>query len=174
MKKVRYVIGAAGIAPAIGLMWPAGAVAAAHPPAAAARAVPAERAKAVRLPSVDGTSVDGCTGHEVIRSHQGDLSIYIYHSSATHCVGGVSASLKNTTRSGLLLRTRAYSYGNGGKTRWLNSYVGGSIQHQYHLIHFYQGIHQIRGRPVQVCEAVVYASAPSKVYPNAGPICVSF
>lgn len=166
MKKVRYAIGAAGIAPTLGLMMP-GAAVMAHVTAKPAKFVSLDHSKTVR-------PADACTGHDAIRRHASGLYIAVFHTPSTACIGGVSASLKNTTRTGLELRTRAYSISslNHVKTRYVNSYIGGAINHLDDSIDYYQGIHQIRRRPEQVCAAIVYASHEASLY--AGPICVSF
>jgi hypothetical protein len=165
MKKVRYAVGAVGVAPALVFLLPSAASAATPTPKKPVKTVSLEHSKTVR-------PADGCTGHDAIRSHAGDLHIAVFHTSLTACVGGVSASLKNTTRTGLLLRTRAYSFSGGVKTQYINSYAGGAINHLDDSIDYYQGIHQIRPRHEQVCDAIVYASNKNRLY--AGPICVSF
>jgi hypothetical protein len=167
MKKVRYAIGAAGIAPALGLMLPSAAGAATQVPAqpATAPAVPPGHGKMVRAAAA-------CTGRSVIHDHTGNFYISVWHTSSTACVGGVNASLRNNSQIGLVLRTRAYSYNGTEKTRWLSSLTGGAILNIPKKIIFYQGIHQVRPRPEQICEAIVHASEHAKVY--AGPLCVSF
>jgi hypothetical protein len=164
MKKVRYGLGVVGIAPVLGLMTPA-AAAVTHPAKSVTKTVSLGHSGAA-LPAVT------CTGHDGINAHAGNLHITVYHTPSTHCVGGVAASLRNTILPGLVLRTRAYSINPGYKFRWLSSYAGGNINAGDSSVSYYQGIHQIRTAPEQVCDAVVYSSNVNKTY--AGPVCVSF
>jgi hypothetical protein len=163
MKKVRYAAGAAGIIPTVGLMLPSAAMAATQ--AAPATVASAGNAKVVRAAAA-------CTGRSVIHDHTGNFYIEVWHTSSTACVGGVNASLRNTSRTGLVLRTRAYSYSGNRKAQWLSSIAGGTIAPRAKEITYYQGIHQVRPHPEQVCAAIVYASDHNRLY--AGPLCVSF
>ena len=167
-KRVRYAVGAAGIVPAMGLVLPGAAMAATQAPvqAAPARAMASSgNVKVVRAAAA-------CAGRYAIHDHAGNFYIEVWHTPSTACVGGVNASLRNTSRSGLVLRTRAYSYSGTRKARWLSSYAGGTIAPRAKEITYYQGIHQVRVHPEQVCAAIVYASDHNKTY--AGPLCVSF
>jgi hypothetical protein len=164
MKKVRYAAGAVGFAPILGLLAPG---AAAAEGTAHAVTVPSGQGKAVRV-----TPATPCTGHDASRTHTGNFYIAVWHTPSTHCVGGVDASLKGSQRSGLRLRTRAYSFSGATKTRWFSNSVGGNINVLPPTISFYQGIHQIRPHREQVCEAIVYASPRANVF--EGPLCVSF
>jgi hypothetical protein len=170
MKKVRYVLGAVGIAPALGLMLPGTAVAASHTPKKTVKTVSLEHSSAVSPDT-------GCGGHTAAKGKSGNFNFSVWHTASTKCVGGVNAWLANDAASGLVLRTRAYSISSlGTKTKWLSKYTGGSLACRNDgedcSIIYYQGIHQVRANPEQVCEAIVYADDHTRVL--RGPECVSF
>lgn len=164
MKKVRYALGAVGIAPALGLVLPGTAVAASHTPKKTVKTVSLEHSGTVR-PDVS------CVGHTAAKANSRNFHITVWHTGSTGCVGGVNASLANSYMTGLVLRTRAYSINGGKKTKWLSRYIGGII-YDNDSISYYQGIHQIRPPSEQVCAAIVYSSNHARIY--RGPKCVSW
>jgi hypothetical protein len=171
VKKVRLAAaGAVGMVPAVGLMM--------MPSAAGAAAFSQKPAKTVSL-QYSKVPDAGCAGHDAIHAHTQNFYISVWHTPSTHCVGGVSASMRHFCNTGFVLRTRAYSASQyGTKTEYINTTVGGHMRSCGVLnstvgsTSFYQGIHQVRPTKEQVCEAIVFASNHNKVY--RGPVCVSF
>jgi hypothetical protein len=170
VKKVHLAaVGVLGIASAAGITAPS-AAAATHPPKKPAKTV-SMRHSAMRLGSAVSPDT-GCPGHAAVHGQSRSFSFTVFHTPQTHCIGGTFADLKNS-ETGLELRTRAYS--NGHSKPWLSSFTGGTIHRtspfSYQSTTFYQGIHQERVNPEQVCGAIVIAKNKRVL---RGPICFTF
>jgi hypothetical protein len=161
VKKVWYALGAAGLAPAVGLAIPATTAAAAvHPPKA--------KAKAVSLQHVVGheTKPDlTCGSAFASYVHDGDLRLGVFWSSFA-CIHGVQGIL-NHRQVKLDMRTRIYSYPGG--PRVYSNYVGGYIPPTQSYTGFSKDPN-VYGE--QVCIALVESSHHSHV--DYGPTCWSY
>jgi hypothetical protein len=166
VKKVRYAFGVAGFVPVLGLMTAGPSPAASHDARSPSKTVSLEAAQAV-VPDAP------CTGHTPTREHAGNFYFTVYRTPASHCIGGVSASVFGTIAPGLLLRTRIYSPSPNGSFRWFHHTTGGHINGEgYEISGYYQGIHEIRQAKQQMCEAIVSHSSSGKVL--YGPVCLHF
>jgi hypothetical protein len=166
MKKVRLALGAAGIAPALGVAAPAAA--AAHAPEGPVANTAPAQGKTVRV-----DPATGCVGKVATKAHSFSFSIWAYHTQASGCVGGVSGFLGSPV-PGLSMRTRIYTISAGGaKTRVFSQYRGGDIKDGQGTF-FRQDVHTILGGvKQQVCAALVQAK-PHRSNVEYGPVCVSF
>lgn len=170
MKKVRLMLGAAGITPALGLMLPnAPMLASGHPHEVPARGA-SGAGKTVRM-----AGDSGCIGKDTIRksSVHGFYTVWIYHTPSTACIGGVAGRLSSDPKS-VSLRTRTYSTSAHGKKTQVGGtrYVKGSPNNG--ALSFYQAIHTIYygGVTHEACAAVVEKNHKSKVVD--APLCASF
>jgi len=150
MKKVRYVIGAVGAAPALGLMMPAvnATAAVTHPAKNAAKTVPL-------APTCGSNKIQG------IFSANGHFhGAFTY--SGVNCIHRQYASL-NFAKKGLTERVRFYS-GGGGLER--TAYLGGKIAHSPSntLWSSYPNFNAHK-----VCEALVLNGNHNSV--KYGPLC---
>jgi len=111
MKKVRYLAGAVGVAPVLGLMMPPGngVAAVTHTPAGKGKAVSLAHLRATRpdnfgdCPNPRGLFITG----------RGGFTELVYGQSGHSCISRVSGSLRGDFPS-LDMRTRFYN-ANGGK-----------------------------------------------------------
>ena len=156
MKKVRYAIGAAGVAPALGLMIPAAnaATTVAHAPKNPAKTVSFEH----------GNKPDVKCGSNKI---QGVFSANgRFHGavnfSGVNCIHAQWASL-NFAKTGLTERTRFYS-GNGTLER--TTYQAGRIFHSPTYT-FWSSVPNLNA--LRVCQALVLNSNHNTV--KYGPLC---
>jgi len=90
VKKARYALGALGVTPALGLMFPAPATAAAQAPEAAA--------KTVSLGYRQAPQAAGCTGHtHRTATHSGiTMGYYSTVTGAKTCIGTVTVTYKSS------------------------------------------------------------------------------
>lgn len=169
MKKVNLALGAAGIAPALGLMMPAAAVAATHAPASTAKAVTQARGKVARVHD----AAAGCIGRDTTRKTSHSSTIWVYHTPSNGCLGGVSG--RTNGGAGLSMRTRAYtmSINGGDKTMVYHAYHDGRTVGNGD-VSFYQPIHKVFGGYSQeVCMAIVHAS-PDHTVVSDKILCTTF
>jgi hypothetical protein len=158
VKKVRFAIGAAGLAPAIGLLMPAANAAAttAHTPKKAVKKVSVQHINGRVRPDACGTE------HHV--SVQGRLRELVdYSTGGGGCINSVHGIL-SLDRTGLEMRTRVYTVAGG--SRVFQNYVHGNA--------FFTGTSfntAVNKHGSQVCIALVQSTHHSKV--NFGPVCVS-
>jgi hypothetical protein len=166
MKKVRYLIGAAGalaVTPALGVFPPA-----AHAATAQSAARPA--GKTVSLNQRAAPAGVACPAQSHKHAHSGtgvnkfQVSVGGTFDQLTPCLGYESTSLDHR-QAGLKLRTRTYL--NGVEKSW--GLVGGTVSRG----------HTTFGRTFnasthadQVCDALVYSTSP-KAPPAYGPVCIN-
>jgi hypothetical protein len=152
MKKVRYVIGAVGAAPALGLMMPAAKATAAvtHPAKNAAKTVSLAPDQTCGSNKIQGVfSANG-------RFH----GAFTY--SGVNCIHRQYASL-NFAKTGLTERVRYYS-GGGGLEH--SAYLGGKIFHSPSYT-FWSSYPNFNAH--KVCEALVLNGNHKSV--KYGPLC---
>jgi len=160
MKRVRLALGAAGVAPALGLMVPATAAAVAHTPAGTAKTVSLAHSMMQMKAACRGNTATGDIGEL--------WDIMVFHRPSTGCIGGMSGAYVDEL-SGLEMRTRAYVISGGTATRVFSNYITGHIGPG---TTFYQGIHTVYGGPTQqVCGALVSEAHHAVL---SGPLCVEF
>ena len=159
MKRVRYAIGAIGVAPALGLMMPAANAAATVPqaPGSAGKTVSLQhRLAAQPVPLVncasgrrqDATSTHGYMTASIAYSHR--------------CINCQYVGLAKT-QTGLTERTRFYSYkGALERTTWQEGHI-----HQLGGYTSFQSYPNLNG--YEVCEALVANGNHNDV--KYGPIC---
>src|SRR6266568_3250110 len=146
MKKVRYLIGAVGVVPALGIIAPT-ATAAAQPGSA--------RAAAAKVCGwIYSRSTPGAHGIKGVD--------YFGKTSYRHCLYEARAVLARG-QAGLYMRVRVYQ--NGGKI--YQKYVGGNISVFHQSTSF--NIFPINLDASSVCEALVYSTSTNKV--AYGPVC---
>jgi hypothetical protein len=154
VKKVRYAIGAAGIAPALGLMLP---IANAAP---AAAHTPRKAPKTVSLQHI-GTATK-CTGTFSRSIHASTPGFYASLAVAGNCMLSVTGHMHLSTSPWPLhiMTTRVYNHGVKVFSGHTNSlYDSGNISFAQHL--------GVRGH--RACETVALAKSPHKVL--FGPVC---
>lgn len=166
MKRVRYVLGAVGAAPALGLMMPNAAATVDHAPKGSTKTVSLAHSK-MELSGCTGTDrstgAGGPPGHSLVES--------AFHTPSTGCIGGARGTILPKS-TGLDMRTRVYSIVGTTKTKVYSNFVGGTIKSKSTT--WWQGIHRIfGGSKQQVCGAIVSASHHSAP-PRFGPACVTF
>jgi hypothetical protein len=163
MKKVRYMIGAAGalaMTPALGALTPA-----AH--AATAQTAATHSGKTVSLNHRTASPAIACLAQSHKKGHSGtgvnkfSVSTGGTYDQITPCLGYDSATLDHR-QAGLDFRVRTYL--NGVEKSW--GLVGGRIS---------EG-HTVFGRTLntqanKVCDALVYSTSPST--PAFGPVCIN-
>jgi hypothetical protein len=154
VKKVRYAIGAVGVAPALGLMLPVtnAAPAAAH--------TPRKAAKTVSLQHV-GTNTK-CTGSFSKTVSAGNTNFWASLSVAGNCMLGVVGYIHLTSSPWQphIMKTRVYNHGVKVFSGQANSnYDSGTISFVQRL--------GVRGH--RACETVALAKSPHKVI--YGPVC---
>ena len=188
MKKVRYIIGTAGVlgaAPALGLLTPAAAAVHATPAqhsgktvslrpgtvlAATSRASGAATSSgatsAAESPASAAVPAATCAAANAHNSgHKGTgvnkFTGRAYYRSSTHCLSKTYGQLSHQ-QTGLDMRTYAY---NGTKEVY-NHYVSGSIPffRNYTFWSDYPGV-----IATKVCEALVYSTDKARV--AYGPVC---
>jgi hypothetical protein len=164
MKKVRYVMGVAGLAPALGLAIPA-----AHAAPTAAKAQGNNAGKSVRLRAgraglADhdaGPLVNCGSGHQHSAGSSGAGKLFGYITFSGLCVHSQHASL-NKAQTGLTERFRLYS---GGGRLERTTWQAGKIS---------DGETYFQSKPnsyaLNVCEALVANSNHNDV--KYGPICM--
>jgi hypothetical protein len=166
MKKVRLVLGAAGIAPALGVAAPAAA-------APYAQEGPAANASPAQAKTVRADLAAGCIGKVATKAHSLSFSIWAYHTQASGCVGGVSGFLARPV-PGLSMRTRIYTINSHGvKIKVFSRYHSGHVE-DGHGTSFRQDVHAtFGGIDQQVCAAITQAK-PHRSNVEYGPVCVTF
>jgi hypothetical protein len=152
MKKVRYAIGAVGIAPALGLMM--------VPAANAATAVPHTAKDAGKTVSLElgRTPLLNCSGAHAASNVNNGLNGYIYHTGS--CVRSQQAILYHSQK-GLTERIRFYSI-HGARVR--ETWQPGAIFRGFTSFHSVPNI-----KAHEVCEALVANSNHANV--KYGPAC---
>jgi hypothetical protein len=158
MKKVRYAIGALGIAPAMALPFTNGAAAATH--------APGNSAKRVTL-TTGQFAPDLTCYHQADhsgRAHSRNLSEYVDWNGA-NCVYKAHGEL-NISVSHLAMRTRAYSRPGGARV-WSNYNSHGTFPGGH--TSFTTTVNRDAG---QVCIALVFEST-HVLLNSGGPICVN-
>ncbi len=168
IKKAR-IIGAVGLAPALGLALPVAAAnaATAHHPTAAERAK-AVFNKRVRLPTLHGDRIDAadaaCDSYYVASGHKGPF--YAFAAYSTNCLHFAEGVL---TKEQTKLEMRISVYKDFGKVdRQKLQYVHGTISDGTTAFWAYvnvAGAHEL-------CEALVASSNVTDV--KYGPVCISF
>lgn len=154
MKKVRYVVVAAGIAPAIGLMMPA-ANAVTGPAHGKKDASTGGSAKTVsQAPLVT------CGSKQITGGYSSPLQGFIYHSG--QCINTQVAELFKI-QTGLTERVRYYS---GGGYREDQFFLGGTLHKSEGLTSWKSAFQNYAH---QVCEALVANSNHNDV--KYGPVC---
>jgi hypothetical protein len=164
MKKVRYMIGAAGalaLAPALGAVTPAAN-------AATAQGAAGQGGKTVSLNhSTTSAAPFACLAQSVRRKHSGtgvnkfSVTIGGTFDELTPCVGFDSAVLDHR-QGGLKLRVRTYL--NGVEHGW--GLRGGLVSGGTTTF-----AHSLNAPMNRVCDALVYSTSPTTV--AYGPVCIS-
>jgi hypothetical protein len=154
MKKVRYLIGAVGALPALGVIAPTAT--AAHAPAAAQKT----SSKAVSLRS-SGTAapstITPCDGVLKVTAKGNTQTLTFwsgYLNGTSACIGTVEGSWSTWPDSrGWLYRVRIYS-GTGAHqhTPIYSKKTGGTVKN-VNTVYGAQGVHKYYRYPVQVCTA---------------------
>jgi hypothetical protein len=154
MKKVHYVLAAAGMAPALGLMMPAAnaATGPAHTPKDAATGKPVK--------TVSTSPLVACGSRQITGGYASPLQAFIYHSGL--CINTQVAELFRI-QTGLTERVRYYS---GGGYREASYYRGGTIHRSEGLTSFRSVFDNYA---TNVCEALVANSNHNNV--KYGPVC---
>jgi hypothetical protein len=153
MKKVRYAIGALGVAPTLGLMMPtANAVAAVtHSPGKASKTVSLEHSKVPRI--------DTCGHGHSKHGNKGSFEGIVYYSSGK-CMHETEGIL-GKRQAGLSMRTRLYS-ANGTKN--YSHFVGGSEIGS--ATYFFDVVNRV---DTMACEALT-SQGPNHTV-KYGPVC---
>lgn len=151
MKRVRLMVGAAGLAPIVGVMMPNAPAIAGHTPAPA----PKTGSKTVSLshtgvaPAI--TPCDGVEGYTVTKFF-GDLKFWSGYNGSSACIGTVEGSWTSWPDSpDWKFRVRIYS-GPGDTHRAYSNKVG-CTKHNVHTIYCADGVHKYYNYPIQVCVA---------------------
>jgi hypothetical protein len=150
VKKVRYAIGAVGVAPMVAVALPGAATAAvAHAPRTGAKAVSTQYVNQA-VPAV------GCTGHTEYNSVQGGFEYgFWYTRNGSHtCIGTVFAS--DQVKADSKWRIRIYSGPNHTQV----------VNHSLSRTATDYGVHKSLRDPVQLCWAKLKGGAVS-----IGPLC---
>jgi hypothetical protein len=156
MKKVRYVIGAAGVAPALGLMIPAAnaATAVTHAPKNPAKTVSFDHGN---IPDIK------CGSNKIAGVFSANGHFHgAFNYSGANCIHSQWASL-NFSKTGLTERTRFYS-GNGTLER--TTYQAGRIFHSPTYT-FWSSVPNLNAH--KVCQALVLNGNHNTV--KYGPLC---
>jgi hypothetical protein len=163
VKKVRYALGAIGIAPVIGMVMPV-------PTATAATRVPVKTAKRVSLLDARGRTVPDLTCHSphVTSPHRSIHGLRIqvgYSNGDSGCIAQVHGEI-STAKTGLEMRTRVYSVPGGSQV--FQNYVHGdaSILGGYTAFSTKPNVHG-----EQVCIALVESKHHSVIVDSYGPVC---
>jgi hypothetical protein len=191
MKKVRFLAGAAGAAPVLGMMMPAAGLAATHPvathqAAAGAKAVSMRHSAVTRTAGQEAVLPDGsCDGATYVHlTRPASLSTKFWYTNAAHgataaCVGTVEGTWFDAgDNPGYDFRVRIYS-GTGANKRRAYSELNRATIKNLTTDTAGQGVHRwfgySRGFPIQVCTAWVFVGGPlSPAYSVvAGPQCTS-
>jgi hypothetical protein len=188
MKKVRFLIGAVGAAPVLGMMMPATpGLAAVHSPKPGAKAVSLRHSAVTR--TAGGLAVhpdtSGCTGNtEVHVTRPSSLSTKFWYKNAANgaaaaCIGTVEGTWFDAGDNPQYdFRVRIYS-GTGTRKRGAYSKLNGATIKNLTTDDAEDGVHRwfgySRGFPIQVCTAWVFVGGPlSPAYSVvAGPQCTS-
>jgi hypothetical protein len=165
MKKVRYALGAVGVAPALGLAIPHADAGTTHH-STAARTL-------TKTVSLRHSGLDGCTGSTEATKTGSFLKLTFWHTFhpafGTSCIGTVETKVSGTAIDQPVYdRVRIYS-DNGGKHLQYHHYSGASKALNGKT--FTDGVHQSFFVPIQVCTAIV--SNPNKSLVFLGPVCKS-
>jgi len=152
MKKVRYVVAAASMAPAIGLMMSA----------ANAVTAPTHAKKGADTPAktVSNAPLVTCGSKQITGGYASPLQGFIYHSG--QCINTQVAELFKI-QTGLTERVRYYS---GGGYREDQFYLGGTLHKSEGLTSWKSAFQNYAH---QVCEALVANSNHNDV--KYGPVC---
>jgi hypothetical protein len=154
MKKVRYAVAAAGMAPAIGLMMPA-----ANAVAASAHANK-DAATDTSAKTVSNAPLVSCGSRQITGGYASPLQGFIYHSG--QCINTQVAELFKI-QTGLTERVRYYS---GGGYREDQFFLAGTIHKSEGLTSWKSAFQNYAH---QVCEALVGNSNHNDV--KYGPVC---
>jgi hypothetical protein len=167
VKKVRYALGAVGLAPAMGMLMPAptAAATAGHAPAGTAKTVSLQHLRGYRGYRADGVSSSPCLNRSIVRGNRSTHGLLLNIGHSFSCVHRVIGEL-STGHTGLDMRTQVYS--RKGLPLEFENYVKASIVN---------GITQFTTDPnvngSYVCIALVQSTHHSKIVNNWGPDCVS-
>lgn len=160
MKRVRYALGAVGLAPAVGML-------AAAPSAAAAGHAPARSAKTVSLqhlrrPDAPDTT---CGSPSVTPAHRSTHGLRLQVGHSGSCIHHVQGEIA-TGHTGLEMRTQVYSYDGGARV--FQNFVKGSINLLDSATTFVTNPN-VYGS--EVCIALVESTHHSKIVDDWGPNC---
>lgn len=160
MKKVRYALGAVGLAPAIGVLATA-------PSAAAAGTVPAGSAKTVSLQHffAPATPDITCGSPSITPAHRSTHGLRLQVGHSLSCIHRVVGEI-STDRTGLEMRTQVYST-KGGALIFQN-FVHGSAD-IFNDTTTFSAFPNAFG--TEVCIALVESTHHSVIVNNWGPNC---